>query len=136
MFSTLHCCCAGNGCKVAGFMTVFASQLSIFTLSLLTVERWITIRRALYNNRVDLPLAIKIMCAGWAYALVLATLPLFGISSYSSTRLLFLLGTTVENNFYEYQFIKLLYDVCVKVIMARVHYLSGALICYTTSVVI
>ncbi|XP_054262380.1 follicle-stimulating hormone receptor-like isoform X2 [Macrosteles quadrilineatus] len=75
----------GSGCQVAGFMTVFASQLSIFTLSLLTVERWFAIRHALYTNRVDLSLATKIMFVGWAYALVLAALPLIGVSSYSST---------------------------------------------------
>lgn len=67
-------------------MTVFASQLSIFTLSLLTVERWFAIRHALYTNRVDLTLAGKIMFVGWAYALLLAALPLCGVSSYSSTR--------------------------------------------------
>lgn len=77
---------SGHGCQVAGFMTVFASQLSIFTLSLLTVERWFAIRHALYTNRVDLSLASKVMFIGWAYALLLAALPLFGISSYSSTR--------------------------------------------------
>uniref|UniRef100_A0A1B6FIP4 G-protein coupled receptors family 1 profile domain-containing protein n=1 Tax=Cuerna arida TaxID=1464854 RepID=A0A1B6FIP4_9HEMI len=75
----------GSGCQVAGFMTVFASQLSIFTLSLLTIERWFAIRHALYTNRVDLTLAGKIMLVGWAYALLLAALPLFGVSSYSST---------------------------------------------------
>lgn len=77
---------SGSGCQVAGFMTVFASQLSIFTLSLLTVERWFAIRHALYTNRVDLSLATKVMFVGWAYALVLAALPLIGVSSYSSTR--------------------------------------------------
>ncbi|KAL1129836.1 hypothetical protein AAG570_012780 [Ranatra chinensis] len=75
----------GPGCKVAGFLTVFASQLSLFTLCLLTVERWFTIRHALYANRLDHKLASKIMILGWIYALTMATLPLLGLSSYSST---------------------------------------------------
>uniref|UniRef100_A0A1B6E925 G-protein coupled receptors family 1 profile domain-containing protein n=1 Tax=Clastoptera arizonana TaxID=38151 RepID=A0A1B6E925_9HEMI len=75
----------GLGCQVAGFMTVFASQLSIFTLSLLTVERWFAIRHALYTNKMNLQLAAKIMVVGYAYAILSAAFPLFGISGYSST---------------------------------------------------
>ncbi|XP_050529471.1 lutropin-choriogonadotropic hormone receptor-like isoform X3 [Daktulosphaira vitifoliae] len=75
----------GVGCKVGGFLTVFSSQLSVFALCLLTIERWFSIRRALYTNKLTFPSAVKIMAIGWVYSLAMASLPLMGISSYSTT---------------------------------------------------
>ncbi|KAL9694333.1 hypothetical protein quinque_013618 [Culex quinquefasciatus] len=76
----------GSGCKVAGFLTVFASHLSIFTLTIVTLERWFTITHAIYlNKRIKLSAATYIMIAGWIYSIVMAALPLVGISNYSST---------------------------------------------------
>ncbi|XP_069704553.1 follicle-stimulating hormone receptor-like isoform X2 [Periplaneta americana] len=76
----------GAGCQVAGFLTVFASQLSIYTLSILTLERWFAITYAIYlNKRLKLRSASKIMAGGWLYSIAMAALPLFGISSYSTT---------------------------------------------------
>jgi thyroid stimulating hormone receptor len=78
---------AGAGCQVTGFLTVFASQLSIYTLSILTLERWFAITYAIYlNKRLKLRAAARIMAAGWTYSVTMAALPLFGISSYSTTR--------------------------------------------------
>ncbi|PNF26484.1 hypothetical protein B7P43_G14323 [Cryptotermes secundus] len=77
---------AGAGCQVTGFLTVFASQLSIYTLSILTLERWFAITYAIYlNKRLKLRAAARIMAAGWTYSVIMAALPLFGISSYSTT---------------------------------------------------
>ncbi|XP_058466993.1 thyrotropin receptor isoform X2 [Malaya genurostris] len=76
----------GSGCKVAGFLTVFASHLSIFTLTIVTLERWFAITHAIYlNRRIKLSAATYIMITGWIYSFVMAALPLFGISNYSST---------------------------------------------------
>ncbi|PSN30300.1 Follicle-stimulating hormone receptor [Blattella germanica] len=76
----------GAGCQVAGFLTVFASQLSIYTLSILTVERWFAITYAIYlNKRLKLRAAAQIMAVGWLYSLTMAMLPLMGISGYSTT---------------------------------------------------
>lgn len=77
---------SGVGCKVAGFVTIFSTQLSIFVLCLLTVERWFTIKRALYVNHLTFRITAMIASVGWLHAIVMATLPLFGISSYSTTR--------------------------------------------------
>jgi hypothetical protein len=75
------------GCKIAGFLTVFASELSIFTLAVITSERWYAITYALHlDKRLKLCMAAKIMGVGWIYALTMATLPLLGISGYSKTR--------------------------------------------------
>lgn len=77
----------GLGCKVAGFLTVLASELSIFTLALITSERWYTITYAIHlNKRLKLKTAAQIMAGGWVYSLIMAALPLFGVSSYSKTR--------------------------------------------------
>ncbi|KAH8359768.1 hypothetical protein KR093_008711, partial [Drosophila rubida] len=76
----------GLGCKVAGFLTVFASHLSVFTLTVITIERWFTITRAMYlNKRLKLHQAAVIMLSGWIYSIFMSSLPLFGISNYSST---------------------------------------------------
>jgi thyrotropin receptor len=80
-------CSSGYGCKVAGFLTVFASELSIFTLTLITSERWYAITYALHlDKRLKLFSAAKIMALGWIYSITMATLPLLGISGYSKTR--------------------------------------------------
>ncbi|XP_047491493.1 uncharacterized protein LOC125040805 isoform X2 [Penaeus chinensis] len=76
----------GPGCKVAGFLTVFASELSIFTLTVITSERWYAITYAIHlNKRLKLSMAAKIMVLGWIYSISMATLPLVGISGYSKT---------------------------------------------------
>ncbi|GAB0093315.1 lutropin-choriogonadotropic hormone receptor [Sergentomyia squamirostris] len=76
----------GSGCKAAGFLTVFASHLSVFTLTIITIERWFTITYAIYlNRRIKLKAAANIMVGGWIFSIIMAGLPLFGISNYSST---------------------------------------------------
>ncbi|KAF5270798.1 hypothetical protein FQR65_LT05417 [Abscondita terminalis] len=76
----------GIGCQVAGFLTMFASQLSVFTLTVVTIERWFAITHAMHlTRRIRIGAAAKIMCLGWLYSLLIAALPLFGVSNYSST---------------------------------------------------
>ncbi|XP_016976568.1 lutropin-choriogonadotropic hormone receptor [Drosophila rhopaloa] len=76
----------GLGCKVAGFLTVFASLLSVFTLTVITIERWLAITQAMYlTHRIKLRPASFIMLGGWIYSILMSSLPLFGISNYSST---------------------------------------------------
>ncbi|XP_036429433.1 lutropin-choriogonadotropic hormone receptor [Colossoma macropomum] len=74
----------GVGCGVAGFLSVFGGELSVYTLSTITVERWHTITHALrLERRLGLRQAAAIMAAGWLLCLVMAVLPLVGVSSYS-----------------------------------------------------
>ncbi|KAK9887281.1 hypothetical protein WA026_021590 [Henosepilachna vigintioctopunctata] len=76
----------GLGCKLAGFLTVFASHLSVFTLTVVTIERWFAITYAIYlTKRIHIGTAAKTMICGWLYSIALAALPLFGVSNYSST---------------------------------------------------
>ncbi|CAH1730131.1 unnamed protein product [Chironomus riparius] len=77
----------GIGCKTAGWLTVFAGNLSVFTLTIITVERWFAITHAIYlNKRLKHRKAYCIMICGWLYSITMAIMPLFGISNYSSTR--------------------------------------------------
>ncbi|KAF7271849.1 hypothetical protein GWI33_015326 [Rhynchophorus ferrugineus] len=76
----------GYGCNVAGFLTIFGNVLSVYTLAVITLERWCTITWAAHlNKRLKLRTSVKIMLIGWICALVMAILPLQGISSYSRT---------------------------------------------------
>ncbi|XP_021042101.1 follicle-stimulating hormone receptor isoform X2 [Mus caroli] len=73
----------GAGCDAAGFFTVFASELSVYTLAAITLERWHTITHAMQLEcKVQLCHAASIMVLGWAFAFAAALFPIFGISSY------------------------------------------------------
>ncbi|XP_047503996.1 lutropin-choriogonadotropic hormone receptor isoform X2 [Pieris napi] len=76
----------GTGCKIAGFLSVFSGQLSVFTLTIVTLERWFAITYAIYlDRRITLSAAAKIMLGGWLFSILMAGLPLVGVSHYSST---------------------------------------------------
>ncbi|KAM3957156.1 leucine-rich repeat-containing G protein-coupled receptor 1 [Aphomia sociella] len=76
----------GAGCKIAGFLSVFSGQLSVFTLTIVTLERWFAITYAIYlERRISLAAAAKIMIGGWLFSILMAGLPLAGVSDYSST---------------------------------------------------
>lgn len=77
----------GVGCQIAGFLTVFSSHLSIYTLTVITLERWFAITYAIQlTKRISRKCACYILMGGWIYSIVIAALPVFRISSYSSTR--------------------------------------------------
>lgn len=63
---------------------MFASELSVFTLTAITLERWHTITHALQRDRrLGLRQACVVMTAGWIFSCVSASLPTVGVSSYS-----------------------------------------------------
>lgn len=73
----------GSGCTAAGFFTVFASELSVYTLTVITLERWHTITYAIRSDqKLRLRHAILIMLGGWIFSALIAMLPLVGISNY------------------------------------------------------
>lgn len=93
----------GTGCKVAGFLSVFSGQLSVFTLTIVTLERWFAITYAIYlERRISLPSAAKIMLGGWLFSILMAGLPLAGVSDYSSTSIcLPVESVNVEDSVYQ-----------------------------------
>ncbi|XP_018027007.1 leucine-rich repeat-containing G-protein coupled receptor 5A-like isoform X2 [Hyalella azteca] len=72
-----------TGCQVAGFIGVFSSELSVFTLTVITLERNYAITHAMHlNKRLSLRHAAYVMLGGWVFAGTMAALPLVGISDY------------------------------------------------------
>ncbi|XP_077597061.1 thyrotropin receptor [Stigmatopora nigra] len=73
----------GPGCALAGFFTVFASELSVYTLTVITLERWYAITFAMrLDRKLHLHHAAAVMLGGWIFCLLLALLPIVGVSSY------------------------------------------------------
>ncbi|KAM4633452.1 thyrotropin receptor [Polymixia lowei] len=73
----------GPVCGLAGFFTVFASELSVYTLTVITLERWYAITFAMrLDRKLRLPHAASVMLGGWIFCILLALLPLVGVSSY------------------------------------------------------
>ncbi|XP_073711696.1 thyrotropin receptor isoform X2 [Misgurnus anguillicaudatus] len=73
----------GPGCNLAGFFSVFASELSVYTLTTITLERWYAITFAMrLDRKLRLSHATVIMAMGWLFCLLLALMPLVGVSSY------------------------------------------------------
>ncbi|XP_038603987.1 thyrotropin receptor [Tachyglossus aculeatus] len=73
----------GPGCNAAGFFTVFASELSVYTLTAITLERWYAITFAMRPDRkIRRRHASVIMLGGWLGCFLLALFPLVGVSSY------------------------------------------------------
>lgn len=71
------------GCQLAGFMSVLSAELSVFTLAVITLERNYAITHAMHlNKRLSLKHAGYIMVCGWTFAIVMAVMPLLGISDY------------------------------------------------------
>lgn len=71
------------GCQIAGFLGVLSSELSVYTLAVITLERNYAITHAMHlNKRLSLKHAGYIMGGGWTFALIMAVLPLFGVSDY------------------------------------------------------
>ena len=71
------------GCQLAGFLGVLSSELSVYTLTVITMERNYAITHAMHlNKRLSLKHAAYIMAFGWVFALTMAILPLAGVSDY------------------------------------------------------
>uniref|UniRef100_A0A914Y1P1 G-protein coupled receptors family 1 profile domain-containing protein n=1 Tax=Panagrolaimus superbus TaxID=310955 RepID=A0A914Y1P1_9BILA len=75
----------GWGCAVAGFLSVFASELSIVSLLWIAFEIYYNARFAFYGKRLTSRNAVPLMGIAYLYALIMASLPFFGVSSYQRT---------------------------------------------------
>lgn len=76
--------CLNKKCMFVCDLQVFASELSVFTLTAITLERWHTITHALrLDRKFRLRHACIVMTVGWIFSSLAALLPTVGISSYS-----------------------------------------------------
>ena len=74
----------GPGCQTAGFLAVFSSELSVFILGGLTLERVHTIASTFnVKERMRMRAAVIVAVIGWIFAGTLAMLPLVGVNSYT-----------------------------------------------------
>jgi hypothetical protein len=72
----------GPGCRFAGFCAVLSSLLSVFTLLVITLERVYTIKFAIQHKRLKKRYVAMIVLVGWIVTIILAVLPMFGVSDY------------------------------------------------------
>lgn len=73
-----------SGCKTAGFLAMLSSETSVFTLTVITIERYIAITHALdITKKMSLKKTSIVMLVGWCFAFTVATLPLFEVSDYT-----------------------------------------------------
>ncbi|MBZ3886261.1 Leucine-rich repeat-containing G-protein coupled receptor 5 [Sciurus carolinensis] len=78
----------GVGCQVIGFLSIFASESSVFLLTLATLERGFSVKcSAKFEMKTPFSSlkAIILLCA--LMALIIATVPLLGGSEYSASPL-------------------------------------------------
>lgn len=74
----------GPGCRTAGFIAIFSSELSVFMLVVVTLERLHTIVYSFrHGARVKMRQAILFVAAGWIFAATMAMTPLLDINSYA-----------------------------------------------------
>ena len=70
-------------CQLTGFTGVLSTELSVYTLAVITLERNYAITHAMHlNKRLSLRAASIVMLFGWCFSLLMALLPLCGISDY------------------------------------------------------
>ncbi|CAG5867104.1 unnamed protein product [Menidia menidia] len=74
---------SGGGCQLAGMLSVFASELSVYTLTLISLQRWHVIFNAMRPDRkLRLRHAALLMLLGWCLCGSAALLPVAGVNSY------------------------------------------------------
>ena len=74
----------GPGCLTAGFIAILSSELSVYILVIITLERLYVYKRAMVATKMHMCNAILIILFGWIFAGACATLPLVGFNSYTS----------------------------------------------------
>ncbi|PAV88301.1 hypothetical protein WR25_13156 [Diploscapter pachys] len=75
----------GFGCNIAGFLAVFGTFLSIISMFLIAFEMSYNARQAFYGKRLSQFAGVGLIVGAWIFSLVMACLPLMGVSSYSET---------------------------------------------------
>ncbi|PAV64432.1 hypothetical protein WR25_07020 [Diploscapter pachys] len=75
----------GFGCNIAGFLAVFGTFLSIISMFLIAFEMSYNARQAFYGKRLSQFAGVGLIVGAWIFSLIMACLPLIGVSSYSET---------------------------------------------------
>uniref|UniRef100_A0A3B3UA76 Thyrotropin receptor-like n=1 Tax=Poecilia latipinna TaxID=48699 RepID=A0A3B3UA76_9TELE len=73
----------GIGCQMAGILSLFASELSVYTLTAISFQRWHAIFNAMRPDRqMRLRHAAVLMLIGWLLCGTIAFLPVLGVNTY------------------------------------------------------
>ncbi|CAA98249.2 G-protein coupled receptors family 1 profile domain-containing protein [Caenorhabditis elegans] len=75
----------GWGCRAAGFLAVFASELGIISMFLIAFEMSYNTRQSFRGRRLSPKVGVLLMIGGWLFAIIMAILPWFDVSSYSES---------------------------------------------------
>ena len=73
------------GCQVAGFLSIFSTELAVFVLTVITVERYFTIVHPLQvQKHLNIKQIVVLVAMGWFFSVTIALLPVLqiGVSSY------------------------------------------------------
>uniref|UniRef100_A0A914ZQ77 G-protein coupled receptors family 1 profile domain-containing protein n=1 Tax=Parascaris univalens TaxID=6257 RepID=A0A914ZQ77_PARUN len=85
----------GVGCQIAGFLSVFASEVSILSMFFIAFEMWYNTRNAFYGRRLRERTAFVLMGCAYIFAFTMAFLPIIGVSTYTNTSVC--LPLSIEN---------------------------------------
>ncbi len=73
----------GHGCGFAGFCAILSTVVSVYTLTVITLERVYTIVNVFQRRKMYKIVFFVIMGAGWTLGVIMGMLPLVGVNSYS-----------------------------------------------------
>ena len=71
-------------CKFAGFISTFSSELSVLTLTVITLDRLICIVFPLKMKQIKLKQAVLVMSLLWISVLVISSIPLVGMNYFEN----------------------------------------------------
>ena len=71
-------------CKIAGFLSTFSSELSVLTLTVITLDRLICIIFPLHMRRLKLKDAFCVMTCVWVTVFMISAIPLTGIDYFGN----------------------------------------------------
>ncbi|XP_064106954.1 G-protein coupled receptor GRL101-like [Macrobrachium nipponense] len=71
-------------CQLAGFLSTFSSELSVFTLTVITLERFLVIIFPFRLTRLDMRWTRRIMACVWVSVGLLAALPLLNLQYFKN----------------------------------------------------
>jgi leucine-rich repeat-containing G protein-coupled receptor 6 len=74
----------GPGCDSAGFIAIFSSELSVFVLTIMTLERFHTIAYSFKHGSIKKRYASVALIICWIFAGIIAVLPILDVNTYSA----------------------------------------------------
>ena len=75
----------GGGCEFAGFCAITSTMVSVYVLTVITLERLVTFSRAMKSSRMNKITGSILMAIGWGFGITMGILPLVGVSDYKTT---------------------------------------------------